>query len=128
MALFDSLQDKNGVCGMDSLYNSVTFCRKAYTHDKRVMVHGLVRKVIRVIPTVVKQKEVKNQKKQIQVRGTFKVEVLQGDKECPDLVASSIYNTKHVHFLSMVCTKINWVDKIRKVYNVDNGLIDTMNL
>ena len=113
---------------MDSLYNSVTFCRKAYTHDKRAMVHGIVRKVIQVIPTVVKQKEVKNQKKQIQVRGTFKVEVLQGDKECPDLVASSIYNTKHVHFLIMVCTKINWVDKIRKVYNVDNGLIDTMNL
>ena len=65
MALFDSLQDKNHVCGMDHLYNSAKFCRKSYTHYKRVMVHGVARKGMRGIPAVVKQDEVKNQKKHI---------------------------------------------------------------
>ena len=62
MALFYALQDKNHVCGMDNLYKSATFCRKAYTHEKRVMVHGLARKGMRGIPAVVKQEEVKNHK------------------------------------------------------------------
>ena len=52
--------------------------------------------------------------------------VIQGDKECPDIVASIIYDTKPVHFLSMVYTGIKLVEKIRKVYNVDTGLIETM--
>ena len=47
MALFDSLQDKNHACGMDKLYNSVTFCRNAHKHDMRVMVHRVTRKGIR---------------------------------------------------------------------------------
>ena len=125
MALFYALQDKNHFCGMDNLYKSATFCRKAYTHEKRVMVHGLARKGMRGIPAGVKQEDVKNRKKSIQVRGTVKASVLQDYKECPDLVASSIYNTKPVHFLSTVCTEIKWVKKIRKVYNVGTGLIKT---
>ena len=104
MSLFDYLQDKNHVCGMHNLYKSSTCCRKAYTHDKRVMVHGVARKVMQGILAVVKQEEVKNRKKQIQVRGTVKVAVIQDDKECPDLKASSIYDTKPVHFLITVCT------------------------
>ena len=126
MALFDYLQDNNYVCSMDNLYNSATFCRKAYTHDKRLMVHGVERKGVRGIPAVVKQEEVKNRKKQIQVIGTVKSAVLQGDKECPDLVASSIYDTRPVNFMIMVCTEIKWVEKIRKVYNVETGLIEKM--
>ena len=126
MALFDYLQYKNNVCGMDNLYTSAKFCRKAYTHDKRAMVHEVASKGLRGIPAVVKQEEVKNRKKQIQVRGTAKAAVIQGDKECPDLVASRIYDKKPVNFMIMLCTKIKWVEKIRKVYNVDTGLIDTM--
>ena len=62
MSLFDSIQDKNHVCGMDNLYTLDTFCRKAYTHDRRVMVHGVASKDIQGIPDVVKQEEVRNQK------------------------------------------------------------------
>ena len=65
MALFYALKDNNNVCGMDNLYNSAKFCRKSYTHYKRVMVHGVARKGMRGIPAVVKQDEVKNQKKHI---------------------------------------------------------------
>ena len=90
MSLFDALQDKNHVFGIDNLYKSAKFCRKAYTYEKKVMVSGVARKGMRGITAVVKQEEVKNRKKQIQVRGTVKAAVLQGDKECPDLVTSSI--------------------------------------
>ena len=41
-------------------------------------------------------------------------------------MVSSIYDINTVHFLNMVCTKTKWVDKIRKVYNVDSGLTETM--
>ena len=44
MSLFDALQDNNYVCGMDDLYNLAKFCMKEYTHEKRVMVHGVARK------------------------------------------------------------------------------------
>ena len=78
---------------------------------------------MRGIKAVVKQEEINNRKKQIQVRGTAKAAVIQGDKECPYLVASIIYDKKPVNFMIMLCTKIKWVEKIRKVYNVDTGLI-----
>ena len=105
------------------MYNSGTFFRKAYTHEKRVMLHGVETKGIRGIPAVVKKEEVENWKKQIQVRVTVKVAVLQINKECPDLFTSSIYDTKPVHFMIMVCTKIKWVEKVMRVCNVDSGLI-----
>ena len=106
MDLFDSLQDNNHVCGMDNLYKLATFCRKAYTYDKMVMVYGAARKGMQGITAVVKQEEVKNRNKLIQLRGTVKAAVLQGDKEFPDLVSSRIYDTKPVNFLSMVRTEI----------------------
>ena len=52
--------------------------------------------------------------------------VLQGDKKCPNLVASSIYDKKTVNFLSMVCTEVKWVSKMRQVYNVDTRMLETM--
>ena len=54
MALFDTLKDENHICAMDNLYNSATFCRNAYTHKKRVMVHGVAQKRMREIPASVK--------------------------------------------------------------------------
>ena len=126
MALFDSLHDRNHICGMDNLYNSATFCRAAYTHKKRVMVHGVTRKGMRGLPKCVIQQEVLNRKRQLQVRGTVKAAVLLGDPQCPNLVASSIYDTKPVHFLSMVCTEVKWVLKLKKVYNVDTGQIESL--
>ena len=90
------------------------------------MVHGVARKGIRGILSSVIQYEVYNKKKQIEVRGTVKVAVLQGDKKCPNLVASSTYDTKSVHFLSMVRTEVKWVSKMRQVYNVYTGMLETI--
>ena len=63
MALFDSLTDRNHICAMDNLYNSATFCRVSFTHEKRVMVHGVARKGMRGVPSSVIQQEVLNKKK-----------------------------------------------------------------
>ena len=36
---------------------------------------------------------------------------MRGDKDCVDKLASSVYDTKPVHYLSMVCEQIEWVVK-----------------
>jgi len=119
MSLFDSLEEDYHCCGMGNIYHSTTFYKRAYTHIRKVKVNGVARKGVRIIPTYVKQEEEKNRKKQINVRGVVKAVVLKGDPECPDLVDSSVYDTKSVHFLSMVCKEVSWVVKERLVYNVD---------
>jgi len=85
--MFDQLPSKNHVCGLDNLYNSVKFCREAYIGKNQIMVHGVTRRVNRGLPAMVIQEEVKNKKKQEEVRGTTKAAVLEGDPECPHLVA-----------------------------------------
>jgi hypothetical protein len=66
------------------------------------------------------REEVKDRNKQIAVRGTVKAAHLQGDDvvvKC--LVASSVYDTKPVHYLSMVFVKLEWIVVEKKVYNVN---------
>ena len=104
---------------MDNLYNSGEFCRESYKHDKMVIFYGLARKGMRGIPAVVKQEEFKNRKKKIQVIGTVRAEVLQGDKECPKIVASSIYDAKPIKVggedkESLQCR--HWTDQDNEVF------------
>ncbi len=43
-------------------------------------------------------------------------------KECiVDLVAFSVYDTKPVHFLSMACTGLKWIEKRKKVFDRETG-------
>jgi len=51
------------------------------------------------------------------VRGLTKAAVLEGDAECPNLVAFSVYDTKPVHFLSMSCTELKWIEKVKIVFD-----------
>jgi hypothetical protein len=44
---------------------------------------------------------------------------LQGEDVVKCLVASSVYDTKPVHYPSMVSVKLEWVVVEKKVYNVD---------
>jgi hypothetical protein len=69
---------------------------------------------------------VKNKKEQMAVRGTVKAAVLIGDPGCLDLVATSVYDSKPVHFLSMICQSIEWIIKERSVFNVDTGRVKYM--
>ena len=67
-----------------------------------------------------------NKKDQLKVRGTVKAAVLVGDPDCPNLIASSVYDTKPVHYLSMASDSIKWIVKERKVFNVDTNQIEKL--
>jgi hypothetical protein len=72
---------------------------------------GLPQSIIQVAQTT--------RKASMAVRGTVKTAVLLGDLACPALLATSVYDTKPVHFLSMVSENIKWMVKERQVFNVD---------
>ena len=63
------------------------------------------------------QEEKKNANEQKAVRGTTKAAILEGDPDCPSLVAFSVYDTKPVHFLSTACTGLNWIEKKKKAFD-----------
>jgi len=111
---------------MDNLYNSTAFCKAAYNHNNKVLCHGVTRKGGRGIPEVVFQEEVKNLKKQLEVRGTDKAAILLCDDECPSLAASSVYDTKPVHFLSMACEELRWNVLKKNCYNVDTEEVEVL--
>ena len=115
MALFDSLEDDYHHVGMDNLYNSSAFCRAAYNYPQKVLFHGVARKSGRGIPPSVFQEEVNNITHQQAVRGTVKESVLKGGPGCPNLVASSVYDTKPVHYLLMVSESVERVEVEKNV-------------
>ena len=117
MWLFDRLQERNTRVWMDNLYISAKFAKYAANHDKKVMIAGVARKTGRGVPNSVLQEEVKDKNAQQKVRGTVKAALLMGDKDVPNLVAVSVYDTKPVHFISTVCECIEWVLKTRRVWN-----------
>jgi len=55
------------------------------------------------------------------VRGTVKAALLLGDDRVQCLVASSVYDTKYVHYLSMVLIRIEWIEVKKKAFNVDTN-------
>jgi len=117
----DQLKDKHHVCGMDNLYTSARFFREAYASKNKVLCHGVARKSGRGLPKSVIEEEVKNKKLQEKARGTTKAAVLMGDPKAPELVAFSAYETKPVHFLSMACTGLKWIEKRKKVYDRESS-------
>ena len=72
------------------------------------------------------QEEVKNKRQQELVRGTAKAAVLEGDPDCPKLVAISVYDTKPVNILSIACTNLEWVEKQKTVWDKDAGATVSM--
>jgi hypothetical protein len=69
-------------------------------HLRKVLCHGVVQKGGRGAPKCIIQEEVKDRNKQIAVRGTVKAAHLQGDDVVKCLLASSVYDTKPVHYLT----------------------------
>ena len=127
MGLFDSITDEYHQCAMDNLYNSAAFCKASFNHKKKVLCHGVARLGMRGVPKHVVQKEVKNRKQQIAVRGTVKAAVLEGDPDCPNLVASRVYDENPDHYLSMVSEEITWVEIFKDYYNVDSSEVEQLN-
>jgi hypothetical protein len=121
MWLFDSVEDLYHQCSMDNLYNSANFCYAGYKHPKKLLTHGVTRKGGRGLPACVIQQEAKTRNEERIVRGTVKAAHLKGDDSITCLVASSVYDTKPVHYLSMVSIRLEWIVVEREVYNVDTG-------
>jgi hypothetical protein len=96
---------------MDYLYMSAKFAKAAFNHPHSILVAGVARKGMRGVPSCVLHEEKSNKKDQMKVRGTVKAAILKDDPNCPDLVATSVYDTKRVHFLSMSCSSIRWIIK-----------------
>jgi hypothetical protein len=115
MWLFDQLKDHGHRCRVDNLYMSAKFAKFCYNHENKILLEGVARKG-RGIPQIVVQEEVKHSI-EATTRGTVKAAVLEGDPDCPNLVAVSVYDTKPVHFITMVSECIEWVTKSRKVWN-----------
>ena len=95
---------------MDNLYNPVKFCQGAYHNTKKVLCHSVACKDGHGVPEYVKQVEVAKRSEQLCVRGTVKVVLLLSDDSVPCLVASSVYDTKPVHYLSLVLIRIEWIE------------------
>jgi hypothetical protein len=98
------------------LYTSAKFFREAYIGKNQVLCHGVARKSGRGLPKSIIQEEAKIKSQQDKIRGTTKAAMLTGDPEVPELVAFSVYDTKPVHFLSMACTGLEWIEKRRRVF------------
>lgn len=111
---------------MDNMYNSASFFKKAFNHKKKVMVSGVTKKRMQGIPNCVKQEVKKNKEVQRLVKGTMKVAVLEGNKDFPNLVVCSVYDSKPVHFLSMLCSTLRWELNNKAVFNVETGLTETL--
>ena len=126
MKLLASVKESYHKCSRDNLYNSAAFCKAAYNHPRKILCHGVTRLGMRGIPPSVQQTEVKNRNQQILVRGTVKAAVLQGDDDCPNLIASSVYDAKPVHNLSMVSNEVKWIEVTKDVYNVDSGEVESL--
>ncbi len=103
------------------MYTSAKFFREAYIGQNQVLCHGVARKSERGLPKSVIQEEAKTKSQQDKMRGTTKAAVLTGDPEVPDLLAFSVYDTKPVHFLSMACTGLKWIEKKRRVFNKETS-------
>eukprot|EP00957_Ditylum_brightwellii_P171577 13062664-Ditylum_brightwellii.AAC.1 len=83
-----------------------------------MLCHGVTRKRGRDIPDCVPQEEQKLKADQRLACGTIKVAVIEGDAGCPYLIASSVYDSKPVYYLSIVTHEHKWVVKQKMVYNI----------
>jgi Transposase IS4 len=126
LSLFDALEEPYHRVWMDNLYLSAKFCKGCFKHDNKVLLAGVTRKSGRGFPLSVLQEEVKNKNELLKVRGTVKAAVLDGDIECPNLLAVSVYDTKPVHFLTMNAEEIKWIECTKKVFSTETQRIETM--
>ena len=90
MALFDMIKVEHHICGMDNVHNSDIVCKKAFNHLWKVLDHGVKRKGMRWIRVFVIQGEAKSEEQQLEIKGTVKISFLQGDPNCPDIIATSM--------------------------------------
>ncbi len=100
---------------MDNLFNS----KKLFSalHIVESLVHGVARINGRGLPPSIIQWEEKNVKIAESLRGGTLAAQLHNSKECPDLFAVSVYDTKPFHILSTAAECIEWIVNERQVWS-----------
>ena len=73
---------------------------------RKLLTRGVTSKGMRGIPTCITQQELKSNKSHIDTSETAKEVVLEGYPKCADLIESSMYDTKPVHYISMVSEEL----------------------
>ncbi len=96
---------------MDNLFNS----RKLFTalYISKALAYGVICTNSCGLPPSVKQVEEKNPNKAELIHSTTKAGVLNNDPSCPNLVATSVYDTKPLNFMSTVTESVRWIKKKR---------------
>ena len=56
----------------------------------------------------------------------MKVAKLEGDPNCLCLIISSVYDTKPMHYLSMVSEEVKWMVKAKDIYNKETKKIEPL--
>ena len=102
---------------MDNLYTIIKFAKACLNHPKKVLIHGVITEGIHGFPNCVNQEEQKTINRQEEQSDKKKAAILVGNSTFPNMICTSVYNTKPVHFVSMSCENIGWVVKERKVWS-----------
>jgi hypothetical protein len=99
---------------MDNLFNS----QKLFSalHIAELVAHGVARMLGQGLPLSSIQQEEKNVMIAKSLRGRTLVVWLHNSKECPDLFAVSVYDTKPVNILSNAAGCIEWIITERQVW------------
>ena len=98
---------------------SAKFSLRLFNHPKKVMIKGVSRTISRGVPTQILQQEVTTKERINYVKVTVNAYVLEGLSALDTfpLVACSIYDTKPVHFFSVCCNNITWLEKTRRTWD-----------
>lgn len=114
--MFGNLCESGHGCKMDNLFNSVRLAQAAYSLEKPVLIHGVLRKSGRGCPPCVFQDE-KTGKAAELAKGTVKAAVLRGDSRSSNLVVASCYDQKPFYMISHSCESVTWTTCERMVYS-----------
>ena len=65
---------------------------------------------------------------QIDTREIVNTEGTEGDPKCTNLIAASVYDTKPVHYTSMVSEKLKWIIKEKECFNIETRKVKNLGL
>ena len=108
-------------CFMDNLFNS----RKLYTaaYIIKQLCQGVTRVNGRGLCNDIVMRAELDPKKAEKRRGETRCAILENDPDCPDLICTSVYDTKPVHIFTTSAEKVDWTEMTRHVYSASEGKV-----
>ena len=102
LCMFSNLKTQGHWCKMDNLFNSINLAREAYSLWARVLIHGVIRKSMQVVPPCVLQEELTGKRADSE-RGAVKTAVLEGGSKYWQLIITSCYGAGPVLTHTLTC-------------------------